>query len=75
MTTLVELKARLQEAETAYHQLVTGQMASVVVDQNGERVEYVRANASRLKAYIEELRNQIAALEGKPIGGPLNVWM
>ena len=75
MSTLVELRARLEEAEKAYHQLMTGQMAVVVVDQNGERVEYARSNAYRLRAYIAELKAEIARLEGTPPAGPLIVWM
>ncbi len=56
------LTDRLTEAETALHKLVTGQMAVVVVDQNGERVEFSRANINQLRAYIKDLQAQIAGL-------------
>lgn len=61
---------RLVEAEDALHQLLTGTSARVVVDQNGERIEYTAANAGKLRAYIQELKQEIA---GEPIGsnGPL----
>lgn len=61
---------RLVEAEDALHQLLTGTSARVVVDQNGERIEYTAANAGKLRAYIEELKAEIA---GSTIGsnGPL----
>jgi hypothetical protein len=50
----------LAEAQTAYHSLMIGVSARVVVDQNGERVEYTAANAIRLQAYISKLENEIA---------------
>lgn len=52
---------KLVEAETALHELLTGTSARVVVDQNGERIEYTAANAPRLRAYIEELKRQLMA--------------
>lgn len=50
---------KLAEAETAYHALMTGSAARVYVDQNGERVEYVVANASRLEQYILRLKEEL----------------
>lgn len=58
MATLAE---KLVEAENAYHALLVGGAARVVVDASGERVEYTTANAARLAAYITELKLQIAA--------------
>lgn len=54
----------LDEAKAAYHQLMIGGSARVVVDGNGERVEFTAANASRLQAYITQLENQLAAENG-----------
>ena len=78
MTTLTEEQKtlytqRLTEAETAYHELRLGKQARVFVDQNGERVEFAVANASRLQAYIMELKG----LLGQPTGitGPMSAWM
>jgi hypothetical protein len=42
---------KLVEAEEAYHSLMTGTQAKVVVDQNGERVEFTASNASCLHIY------------------------
>ncbi|MNK37369.1 gpW [compost metagenome] len=53
------LRARLAEAESAYHSLTIGGQARVIVDQNGERVEFAPANAGRLMAYIQDLRRQL----------------
>jgi hypothetical protein len=69
---IVTYTARLSEAEGALHKLMIGSQARVVVESNGERVEFTAANASRLRAYIEELK---IALGKKTICGPLQPWM
>lgn len=68
------LQERLTEAENAYHAVMIGSGVAEVRDSNGESVRYTQANASRLRAYILELKAQIAAEEaGKPQQrGPLN---
>lgn len=57
---MATLQQRLDEAEAAYHDLMLGQSARVVLDQNGERVEFTAANAARLYAYIQSLKAEIA---------------
>ncbi len=69
------LQEKLDDAEAKYHQLLTGTLARVYVDQNGERIEYTAANAGRLSAYIQRLRDQIAALTGGSSTGPMGVIM
>jgi hypothetical protein len=49
------LQSRLNDARAKYHQLVTGQLPSVFVDQNGERVEFSKANLTKLHEYIVQL--------------------
>lgn len=68
------LLKRLSDAETAYHQLMLGMKASVIVDQNGERVEFQTTTSGRLAAYIQELKRQLGLL---PCGstGPMQVWL
>jgi len=61
---------RLAEAEAEYHALMTGNKPRVVVDQNGERVEFTAANASRLKQYIESLKAQ----SSNKTSGPMRVF-
>lgn len=61
------LQARLAEAEAAYHRLMSGQSARVVVDQNGERVEFTSISSSALYAYILRLKTQLAPLTGCPL--------
>jgi len=51
---------------------MTGNSVTVAVDQNGERVEYSRANALALSKYIASLQAQINLLLGVAVtGGPL----
>lgn len=57
MATLAE---QLSEAQAAYHRLQIGESAVRFTDQNGETVEYNRASAPRLAAYISELERQMA---------------
>lgn len=72
MATLEQLQARLAEAQAAYHSVMIGGSVTVVVDQNGERVEYSRANATGLAKYIAALQAQINSLLGVAVtGGPL----
>lgn len=72
MADLAQLQTWLAEAQNAYHTVVIGGGVTVVVDQNGERVEYSRANADRLGKYIASLQAQINSLLGVAVtGGPL----
>lgn len=62
---------RLVEAQLAYHNLTINGAVRVVVDQNGERVEYTAVNAANLLRYIAWLQAQIAAEAGLfPVRGP-----
>lgn len=60
---------RLDEARAAYHKLQTGTMARVVVDQNGERVEFTAANRQDLYDYIKRLEGEL----GTPGAVPANI--
>lgn len=53
--TCEELQDMLAEARKAYSQLVLGGAVRVVVDQNGERVEFTAANRQSLNQYIQTL--------------------
>ncbi len=64
---------RLEEAKAAYHALLTGTLARVVVDQNGERVEYNNANRAALADYIAKLEDEVNGTTRTK--GPMKVWM
>ena len=74
-----DLKTRLENARTALDDLMLGRRPVVVVDQNGERVEYSRVRASDLAAYVRQLEGQYAkcleAENGGVVTGPMRVWM
>lgn len=70
MATLT-LTERLEEAENAYHALMTGRSVVECRDSNGEMVRYTAANASRLAAYIEDLKRQL----GTGSSGPMRVFI
>lgn len=53
------LRVQLDDAKSAYHNLMTGQAARVVVDQNGERVEFAVAQSGKLNMYISSLQLQL----------------
>lgn len=61
------IEEKLADAETKYHQLITGQMARVVTDQNGESVTFTAATAGRLAAYIAELKRQLGGSASAPM--------
>lgn len=64
MVDTVTLQARLEEAETALHQLMVG-AKSVRVSYDGQSVEYVLADTGRLRAYIAELKSQLGQTGGR----------
>jgi len=69
---IVILQQQLQQAAAAYHNLMLGTQARVIVDQNGERAEFTPANAGRLMAYIQSLKLQLGLVSNP---GPMRVWM
>lgn len=62
---LTTLKMRLAEAEAAYHKLQLGQQRASVSFGPSKSVSYTQANISELRRYINDLKDQIAACEGK----------
>lgn len=61
------LATDLADAQVAYHNLMTGKMARVIVDSNGERVEFTSANADKLAKYIADLKQQLGTSTYKPL--------
>jgi hypothetical protein len=50
----------LDDARAKYHALMTGTSARVLVDQNGEKVEFTAAKKQDLYNYIGQLEAQLA---------------
>lgn len=67
---MLTLQQKIQEAERAYHSLITGTMPRVVVDQNGERVEFTSTNRTQLYNYIQELKSQLPCSAAQRPMGP-----
>lgn len=63
------LQQQIDSAKAALHDLMTGRSARVVVDQNGERVEFTSVNSDKLKAYIAGL--EASLLPNRMGNGPL----
>lgn len=71
--TLSECQALLTEARAAHHSLMTGTRARVIVDQNGQRVEFANSNRADLASYILQLESQCGCAVGAVpmgVGGP-----
>lgn len=71
MATQEQLTQYLAEAEAAYHQLMVGKSVVLLVDQNGERIQYNNANKNALATYIESLKRQLGITK---ISGPMKAW-
>jgi hypothetical protein len=56
---LAVLRAKIAEAEAAYHRLMIGGAVREVVDQNGERIAYTAASKQGLYSYILTLKAQL----------------
>lgn len=61
---------RLVEAEAALHAILTGRGVQRIQDSNNESVTYTTANVGRLRAYIAELKAEIAG-NTAPTGGAI----
>lgn len=68
-------QAMLDDAQNAYHALMLGQSVVEFRDQNSERVVYVRADANKLKLYIEWLKAELGVSTNSVGNGPMRVWM
>lgn len=66
------IEGRLKEAKQALHDLQMGRSARVLVDQNGERVEFNPTTVTRLVSYIQSLESQLGY--GAGLGPMRFVW-
>lgn len=72
---MATVQERLNEAETAYHELVTGRAVAEIRDQNGETIRYSKADLSKLQIYINSLKQTLTAASGSGLtgSGPMRV--
>lgn len=70
VTSLADLKIQLAEAEAAYQRLMVGKQPRVIVDSNGERLEFTAVSADKLRQHVQELQRRVGALSGCA-GGPM----
>lgn len=54
------LAAKIAQLTDSYEQLLSGRKARVLVDQNGERIEFNGGNTRSLFAYLEGLKSEYA---------------
>lgn len=68
-----DVAQRLADARKSHHEIMTGKAVRKWVDQNGEQMEYGRANIAQLSAYIAQLVAEQGACAGTISGyrGPL----
>ena len=68
---IVTLKARLEEAETARHRLMTGVLEVTVSIGAYGSATYTQVDYDKLEKYIAALKFDIAKLDGRARRGPL----
>ena len=56
---ITQLNAQIVEAKAAFQALMLGQSAVVIVNRNGERVEYNQTSRRDLAAYIATMEQQL----------------
>ncbi len=61
----------LDEAEAAYHALLTGKAVASFKDQNGETITYTQTNRAHLASYIELLKSRLGLTVDT---GPMMGW-
>lgn len=62
------LQQQLDEARSAYHQLMTGTKA-VRIQKDGRLVEFSRATVNELRNYISDLEAQLGLSRRRPPAG------
>lgn len=65
----------LKEARNAYYRIVTGQSVIVVIDQNGERIEFQKANLSALADLIRKMEIELNAVANNGAYRPLRTFL
>lgn len=68
---ITALRAKIAEAELAYHQLMLGDKATMVGFGTNRQTEWARAKPAELQGYIAQLKGELATLLGEQRRGPI----
>ena len=60
----VKIQQLLQEAQDAYHSLITGTKA-VTIERNGRKVTYTTTNLRDLRLYIQDLQGNLTSTSSR----------
>lgn len=52
------LDSKIKDLVIQYEDMISGRKARVLVDQNGERIEYNAGNVTRLATYIAQVKSE-----------------
>jgi hypothetical protein len=74
--TLADLLTLQTSVGDAYTRLMSGQTPRVIVDQNGERVEFTATSADKLGAYLTQIALAIQSKQQAPVTltRPMDFW-
>ena len=61
---MIYTKEMLDEARAAYFRISTGQSVAVVIDQNGERIEFQKGNLTALADLIRKMEMEMEMAVG-----------
>lgn len=65
---------RLEEARSAYHELMTG-TATVSITKNNRQVQFNQTNKRDLKDYITQLEFDLNGMSSSKRRGPMGVYL
>lgn len=68
---ITELKLKISEAETALHRIQLGDKEVRVSFGSGRQTQWNEVNINQLRRYINELKSELASLEGRKPRGPI----
>ena len=71
---MIYTKEMLNEARVAYFRISTGQSVAVVIDQNGERIEFQKANLTALADLIRKMEMDLSVASSTDAYRPLRVF-
>lgn len=68
------MQAKIADLRQSYEDLLSGRKARVLVDQNGERIEFNAGNPRALLTYIQGIESEykdVCGIARKPLSRPI----